>query len=198
MNASIRKLTVAALALTAIISLHAQEATRTLTDMNKPGEWVSYQWNKAPNTVAVVPEFPTELKGQGEPGALQVKTNWPGGEAFAFSNVVPASLDALKVPYRVSKVSMWVKGSGTGHYIKLSFLANGQEKNATGEVYDIPLCAMTDNLWKKYEVAIPADWPQPLTVKAIAMHNWNLPQAVEATCYFTRLEVTGDPSQALP
>jgi hypothetical protein len=30
------------------------------------------------------------------------------------------------------------------------------------------------------------------------MHSWNLPQAVEATCYFTRLEVTGDPSQALP
>ncbi len=179
-------------------SLGAQETTHTLTDLNQAGEWTSYAWSKAPNTVAVVPEFPEALKGLGEPGALQVKVTWPGGEGFAFSTVVPSAPAALTIPYRVSKASLWIKGSGTGHYVELHFLANGQEKSAEGKEYKLGLGQMTYDTWQKCEAVIPADWPQPLTVKSIAMHNWSVPMAGEATCHFTRLEVTGDPGQPLP
>jgi hypothetical protein len=97
----------------------------------------------------------------------------------------------FKIPFRASKVSLWIKGSGTGHHVELHFLANEQP-------YKLGLGEMTYDTWRKCEMPIPADWPQPLTIKGIAIHSWGLPQAVISTCYFTRLEVTGDPAQPLP
>lgn len=180
------------LTLGALTAVHAQETIHRLSDLNKAGEWVSEQWDPVPSKLEVRPEFPAELRGQGgEETSLGVKVNWPGGENFVYCNLVPAAAGSLKVPFRASALSLWVRGSGTGHYLDLHVIANGQPMK-------LELGQMTYDTWRKLEVAIPTDWAQPLTVKGIAIHSWGLPQAVISTCYFPRLEAKGDASQPLP
>lgn len=175
----------------------AKEITRTITDLNVPGEWVEYQYNSAKGRLAVRPEFPEELKGQGsEETSLGVKTLWPGGEGMKFASIVPANPEQTAVPFKLLKVSLWIKGAGTGHLGEIHFTANGQEKAADGSPYKVALREpIRWTNWRKMECEIPSDWPQPLAIKSITMHSWGRPEPGETTTYFTRLEATYDSEQ---
>lgn len=177
----------------------AQETVKKLTDMNLPGEWVPYQYNKAAGKLAVRPEFPEILKGKGDTeSALGVKIDWPGGEAMSFFSVVPANKQALTIPFKVLKASLWVKGSGFGDFVEMHFVGpGGVDKDPKGKAMKVGLGKMSFADWQKCEIVIPADWPQPLTVKSVTCHNWGLQQPGASTVYFTRLEVTIDSSQSL-
>lgn len=175
----------------------AEEATRTISDMNTPGEWVEYQWNGAKGRLAVRPEFPAELKGKGgEETSLGVKTVWPGGEGMKFCSIVPANPAQTEVPFKLLRVSLWVKGSGTGHNGEIHFTANGQEKGPDGKPYKIAFkTPITWTDWRRVEFEIPADWQQPLAIKSVTVHSWGRPEPGETTTYFTRLEATYDSAQ---
>ena len=198
MNQMLLKTTVAAFGLWCCFNgARAAEATRTISDMNTPGEWVDYQYSSAKGRLAVRPEFPGALKGKGgEETSLGVKTTWPGGEGMKFCSIVPANPAQTAVPFRLLKISLWVKGAGTGHHGEIHFTANGQEKGADGKAYKVALkepISWTE--WRKVECDIPADWPQPLAVKSITLHSWGRPEPAETTTYFTRLEATYDSDQ---
>jgi len=173
------------------IMLLAAETVKRISDFNGPGEWTAYQWNKAQGKIESAPEFPQELKGKGDKeNSLGVKISWPGGEGMRFFSIVQAKPEALS--FKPAKAGLWVKGSGSNRYVELHFLANGQEKDANGKPYKIGLGQMNYTDWRKVEAAIPPDWPQPLTIKTLTFHDWNLPQAVEDTIYVTRLELKAE------
>jgi hypothetical protein len=175
----------------------AGEVTRTISDLNTPGEWVEYQWNGAKGRLAVRPEFPEELKGKGgEESSLGVKTTWPGGEGMKFCSIVPANPAQTAVPFKLLRISLWVKGAGSGHHGEIHFTANGQEKGEDGKIYKVAFKGpITWTDWRKLDFEIPSDWPQPVAVKSITLHSWGRPESVETTTYFTRLEATCDSDQ---
>lgn len=172
------------------ISIAAAEAVKFTNDFNIAGDWTAYQWNKAQGKIETSADMPAELKGKDKTGSLCIKISWPGGEGMRFFSVVQSKPSTLAA--KISKASIWVKGSGNSRYIELHFLANGQEKDANGKPYKVGLGQLNFNDWKKLEVSIPADWPQPLTIKSLTFHDWNLPQPAEDTIYVTRLELKGE------
>ncbi len=177
--------------------VNSAEVVKKVTDFNVPGEWKPYQWNKATGKISVRPEFPDELKGKGdEETSLGLKISWPGGEGMRFFTIVPEK--QVTIPFKVSKGSIWIKGTSNGRYLELHFLANGQEKDDKGKLYKLggPGAFNFDN-WRKHEFTIPADWPQPLTIKSVTFHDWGCPQPAEDTFYITRYEFTCDDAQKL-
>ncbi len=197
MNGKTMKVFSAALAFALTLGVYSAEVVKKVTDFNTPGEWVTYQYNKAQGKISVRPEFPDTLKGKGdEETSLGLKINWPGGEGMRFFTVTPAN--PVTIPFKVTKGSIWIKGSPNGRYLELHFLANGQDKDAKGNVYKLGgpgKISFSD--WKKHEFTIPADWPQPLTIKSVTFHDWGCPQPAEDTFYLTRYEFTYDDAQKL-
>ncbi len=181
-----------ALALASVFSicLAAAESIKFTSDFNVAGDWTAYQWNKAQGKLESSAELPAELKGKDKSGSLCLKISWPGGEGMRFFSIVQSKPAPL--PAKLSKASIWMKSSGSNRYVELHFLANGQEKDSAGKPYKISMGQMNFTDWKKLEAAIPSDWPQPLTIKSLTFHDWNLPQPVEDTVYVTRLELKGE------
>jgi hypothetical protein len=174
--------------LAAIFAPHTSQAAGAsgeVPDLGTTGAWKACQWNKASGKIEISGEFPEELKAKGS--SLCLKVYWAGGEGMRFFSVVPAKQDPLKA--KVSKASIWVKGSGNSRYVELHFLANGQEKDAGGKFYKIGMGQMNFTDWRKLETQIPADWPQPLTIKSVTFHDWNIPQPVDDTFYLARFEL---------
>lgn len=169
--------------------------TRTLSDLNLPGEWIADQWNKAQGRVGVRPEFPAGLAipgGATEGSSLGIKINFVGGSpnAFEFFSIHPGATQEL-IPFKVLNASIWIKGSGRGQYMELHFT------DATGQDVKVGVGQMDFADWRKVSAPIPASWAQPLTFKSLTFHNWHMPEPADITIYATRLEVTVDTAQPL-
>jgi hypothetical protein len=168
----------------------AQE-TRLLSDFSVEGDWKAHPWNKAKGEIAISTEFPPSLVT--EPNtprkSLAATTQWPGGKDFAFFNLDPPALGPI--PYKVLSISLWVKGTGTGHFIEVHF------KSADNQDVKIGLGAMDFTDWRKLRKDVPANARQPLVLNAIVTHNWGLPQPDKVRLHLTRLEAVVDPSQRL-
>jgi len=200
-QAMTRSLLMTAIVMMLLIHAHPlqgqQEQVRKLSDLNTPGEWAVFQWNRAPARIQVRPEFPDQLKGQGDrEESLGMKVQWPGGEGFYFASIVPSNKAQFTVPFRLKKVSLWVKGDGSGHHGEIHFEHEGSNKDARGQDMKVSFGGPINwNDWRQVQAVIPQDWPQPLTIRSITLHSWGVPATVETTHYFTRLEVTVDPNE---
>jgi len=168
----------------------AQE-TRLLSDFSVDGEWKVHPWNKAKGSLAPSEEFPASLVT--EPGvprrSLAATIDWPGGKEFAFFNMDAPSQPPI--PFKVLGVSLWVKGTGTGHFIEVHL------KGADGKPVKVGLPPMDFTDWRKLRKEVPADAAQPLTLNCITIHNWGLPYRDKTRLHVTRLEVLADTSQRL-
>lgn len=168
----------------------------TVFDLASSGCWDPYQWNKAEGTLSVSSEFPPQLKKpqsgmkpKVKDGSLELNISWPGGEGMRFFSIVPTKTTAL--PKKPVKASIWVKGSDSKRYVEIHFTANGGEIDENGNPFKIILGQMDFKGWKKMEGEIPPEWPLPLQLKSISLHDWNLPDQIQETILFTRLEIHG-------
>ena len=184
---SLRIATLSCVTLAAFTGIVFAAETIKVADLGTAGEWELYKWNKAQGKISVSPEMPEALKIKGLKGTLEMKISWPGGEGMRFFSVVPTKPVAVNA--KASKASIWIKGSPNLRYLEIHFLANGQEKDASGKQYKISLGQLNFDNWKQMEAAIPADWPMPLMVKSLTLHDWKQPQPAEDTIYAGGLEL---------
>jgi len=168
----------------------AQE-TRLLSDFSVEGDWKAHPWNKAKGEIALSDEFPPSLitEANAPRKSIAATTQWPGGKEFAFFNLDAPAIGPI--PYKVLSISLWVKGTGTGHSIEVHF------KSADDKDVKVGLGAMDFTDWRKLRKAVPADAKQPLVLTGIVTHNWGLPQPDHVRLWVTRLEAVVDPSQRL-
>lgn len=185
-------LVLAAVAMCVLAGSAAAQETRLLADPGAPGEWKTSPWNKAPGEAAASPEFPPSLVTPpgAKRGSLALAIDWPGGKEFHFCAVEPVAPQP-PIPCKVLWASLWVKGTGTDHFIELHFA------DATGKDVKVGLGSMNFTDWRKLRVKIPDTFAQPLAVKSLTFHDWGLPQPDKVTLYATRLEVVVDPVQKL-
>lgn len=165
--------------------------TRVLSDFGVAGDWKVHPWNKAKGTIALSDEFPPSLvtEATAPRKSLAATVQWPGGKEFAFFNLDPPAMGPI--PYKVLSVSLWVKGTGTGHFIELHF------RSADDKEVKVGLGAMDFTDWRKLRKDVPANVKQPLVLKGIVTHNWGLPGGDHVRLHVTRLEAVVDPSQRL-
>jgi hypothetical protein len=189
----VQSLLVAA-SLGAATAVNAESVTRLLGDMTAPGEWVAFQWNKAKCAVALSDDIPEALRGQVTPEkSLAMTISWPAGGGFAFSKIDPGDKAKYATPYRMSMVSLWVKGT-SGHVLEVHFEHEGKQKTADGKELKVSLGKLAFGEWQRLDAAIPADWPQPLAINSIAQHNYGVQASGEAVTRFARMEAVIDPS----
>jgi len=165
--------------------------TRLLSDLSVEGDWKLHPWNKAKGEIAISGEFPPSLAtdAQAPRKSLAATIDWPGGKDFAFFNLDPSAQGPI--PYKVLSISLWVKGTGTGHFIEVHF------KAADGQDVKVGLGAMDFTDWRKLRKAVPGNAKQPLLLKGIVTHSWGLPQPDKVRLYLARLEAVVDSSQRL-
>ena len=176
---------------TLLASAVSAQETRLLSDFSVEGDWRVHPWNKARGEIALSDEFPPSLvtEATAPRKSIAATVQWPGGKDFAFFNLdAPAT---GPIPFRVLSVSLWVKGSGTGHFIELHF------KSADNQDVKVSLGAMDFTDWRKLRKDVPANAKQPLVLSGIVTHNWGLPQPDKVRFHVTRLEAVVDPSQRL-
>lgn len=175
----------------ALVSMAWAQETRLLSDFSVEGDWKVHPWNKAKGTAALSDEFPPSLVTEaGAPRKSLVATiQWPSGKDFAFFNLDPPAMGPI--PFKVLSVSLWVKGTGTGHFIELHF------RSADDKEVKVGLGAMDFTDWRKLRKEVPAGVKQPLVLKGIVTHNWGLPGGDHVRLFVTRLEAVVDPSQRL-
>lgn len=168
------------------------QQVQLLSDLSSPLEWKTYQWNKAPGKLSASDHFPEALRtAEGEPRrSLAVAVDWPAGPDFSFFSIVPAS-PLPPIPFNVLALSVWVRGSGTGHGLEAHF------KDAAGKDVKVSLGALDFGDWRRLRAKIPTNLAQPLTFDSLTLHNWGLVGPDRVTVCFARLEVTVDPSKKL-
>lgn len=187
----VRPCTLMVLLASLCLCARAQEV-RLLSDLASPLEWKAYQWNKAPGAVTASDSFPEALRtAEGEPRrSLAAAVDWPAGPDFCFFSIVPA-VPLPPIAFSASAVSVWVRGSGTGHGLEAHF------KDAAGKDVKVSLGAADFGDWRKLRAKIPASAAQPLTFDSLTLHNWGLVGPDRVTVCFARLEVTVDPAKEL-
>jgi len=162
---------------------------RPLTDFVGKGEWEVFQWNKAKGQIEVCAEPPPAAVGKDAPKqSLRVKIAFPGGEGFRFFNLVP-SRPFEPVPHPVLKVTLWLKGAGTPHYVQINF------RDGEGKQRKAGMGRLSGTEWGEQAFKVPKDWPQPLTLESVSFHDWSIPQPADVTFYLSRLEVEVDPAK---
>ena len=180
--------------LAAIVSCTACIAQQTLMldDLAAPGTWEVYEWNKAPGEAAASDEFPGWLEtGDGaRRGSVAATIDWPEGEDFVFFSLRPAA-GPIAIPFQASGISVWVRGTGTGHGLEVGF------EDAEGTQVKVGLGTVDFGDWRKLRAKIPPEWPQPLRVTGLTLHNWGLTDGDKVTALFARLEASVDPDRPL-
>jgi hypothetical protein len=164
---------------------------RLYSDLNLPGEWTAYAWNKAAGTLKVVEDFPDEVKTTAGEMRRSLQLLLRFGGDFQFFSINPAA--AEPIPYHVNGMQLWLKGSETPHSIELHFTdAQGKDVKVSPRPGGLDFYG-----WQQITALIPTAWPQPLTLKGITLHNYSFRERAEVCLRATRLEVIIDPKRKL-
>jgi hypothetical protein len=168
------------------------QEVRLLSDFSDAAAWRPDQWNKAAGTVAASDSFPEVLRTrEQEPRkSLALAVDWPTGAAFSFFTVTPVA-EQPPIPFAVQQVSLWMRGSGTGHGAEVHFA------DAKGQDVKVGLGALDFTDWRKLRAKIPASFAQPLRFRCVTLHNWGLTGPESVTVWITRLEVVVDSAKPL-
>ena len=185
-------LTAAAALLVGAASAGADDGSvRVLSDFDRPGRWRISQWSKAKGRIAIRPETAPKLADVKErKKSLGVKIAFPGGEGFRHFTLIPAA-PIEPIDRRVLGFSLHLKGAKTGHYVQLNLAdADGAERK-------VDLGRLKFDTWQKLTCRVPGSWPQPLTVKSLTFHDWNVHDPADLTIYLARLAAEVDAADAV-
>lgn len=153
----------ALLAILAATSSAASAADTVLSQFDS--SWTPERWNKSTGTLVSTPDGPHAPLPQ---GTIQVSYKGTGFEGFVIN---PAQL--LVVPNSASTVSLWVKGGGTGYPISVKFQdATGNKKSGDKDL-EWGIFGATPDAWQQKSFTIPAEWARPVSIYALAVHNWD-------------------------
>lgn len=167
MAPSSRHLVLAALSLCLATPSLAAERTVPLGNLGLFGAWRVYEWNSAPGTMQLVDDAPpTSTEGPVE-RSLEATIDWPRDDEFRFFSLTQV-MGRGPIPFRLLEVRVWVRGSGDGHHMELHF-TDGEGKDGK-----VGLGALTFEGWQQLSAPIPAEVPQPITVKGLTWHSWGM------------------------
>ncbi|MBA3683838.1 MAG: hypothetical protein H0W72_01130 [Planctomycetes bacterium] len=154
----------------------APAAENTVLSAFGANDWVPEKWNKTDGTATNVPDGANKTpNGQ----KLEVRFSGKGFEYFVIN---PSS--AITVPKDATSLSMWVKGSKPGYPVVVKFRdGKGQQKLADKDI-EWPIFDATGDAWQQQHFSIPGSWEKPLTIYAIAVHNWDKQADAVAVTYY--------------
>ncbi|MBI2194253.1 MAG: hypothetical protein HYU36_19930 [Planctomycetes bacterium] len=154
--------------------------------------WRPYAWNTANGSVRLLKEASAGAAAAPEKDAR------PAGEHSAelvvhfeagqFQWYIYAPAEPLKLTGRVKEFRFWLKGAGTGHYLELQFF------DRRGTSQKLPCGTLASTRWQKVTIPVPEDWAQPLSLRGLCLHNWELPDPVDLVVRIDQLEVVTDPA----
>ncbi len=128
-------------------------------------DWVAEKWNKATGTATSVAEGAT-----GSASALKVDVAF-SGKGFEWFTIDPTA------------VILWVRGGKPGYPIVVKFKdAKGKTKIGDQDIEWSILDAAGD-AWQQRRFDLPASWEKPLTITAVAFHNWEHQNEAAAITY---------------
>lgn len=152
--------------------------------------WNSYRWNRATGSFKLVPDAPAELQKEldkaGRPVSKESAELKIQFAADQFQWYVLAPPEPLRVPGKAQKISFWLKGAGTKHYIELQFF------DRRGNQQKLPCGNLEGTGWRKVIADIPESWAQPLFIRGIVVHNWEMLDPIDLVVGIDQLDVITD------
>ena len=128
------------------------------------GAWKPERWNKTEGSLTAGGEGPHA----GSPvGTIQVSYKGTGFEWYVVNPAAP-----LSVANAAGTVSLWVKGAAPGYPIVVKFQDVKGSKRIDDKDLEWQIHAVGGE-WQQKTFAIPAEWARPISIYAIAVHNWD-------------------------
>lgn len=126
--------------------------------------WKAERWNKSDGTLTTTADGPHTGS---RVGTIEVSYKGTGFEWFVVNPAAP-----LSVANAAGTVSLWVKGAAAGYPIVVKF----QDVKGNKRINDKDLEWQIHGVggeWQQKTFAIPAEWARPVSIYAIAVHNWD-------------------------
>lgn len=128
------------------------------------GSWKPERWNKTQGSLTAV----VDGRQQGSPaGTIEVSYAGTGFEWFVINPPAP-----LSVANASGTVSLWVKGAAPGYPIVVKFQDVKGSKRVDDKDLEWQIHGVTGE-WQQKTFAIPPEWARPVSIYAIAVHNWD-------------------------
>jgi len=159
---------------------------RPVTDLAKKGAWRIAKSSQVKGTVASWAAKPPKTKPAPPAKGLEASVTFSGGKGVHAFLIEPAG-PAAPISHKVLRVSVWVKGSGTGHGLAARFA------DAKGRSRQVEIGRLAEEAWKRHIVPVPSSWAQPLTLTALAIDDRGAPGPAKIAVRLARLEVEVDP-----
>lgn len=172
------------------VSSSAEEGARTVKRTFP--DFVSFpcrvsDWVTATGKFSNSPDVPDGSTGR---SSMEISVTY-SGKGFEHFSINPLNGN---VPGKFRKVSFWAKTSDPKYSWLLSFgdskvVEKGKERKLEyGIKFD-------GTKWTRNEFVIPAEWEQPVSLAAVAAHNWNSQkEGVTVALKINTFEIEGDPS----
>ncbi len=146
----------------------------TLSGFNA-SDWVAEKWNKSQGSVSFVADTAT-----GTPKALQVQVHF-AGKGFEWFTLNPTA--PLAVPAPACALGLWLKGGKAGYPVVVKFKDGKGQTKIDGHDLEWVIGDAVSDRWQHRRFELPATWEKPLTIYALAVHNWEHQQEVAEVTY---------------
>jgi hypothetical protein len=137
--------------------------------------WVPERWNKSEGTLDLTGEAPPKLSHS---ATVTVSFKGSGYEWFVI-NPVPD----ITLPKGTTVVTMWVKGGQPGYPFVVKFKDAKETKAIDGKDMEWDIHDAAADAWQQRTFDIPPGWTQPVSIYAIAFHNWDHQNDAKAVTY---------------
>ena len=163
----------------------------TLEPFEGKCSWTPYRWNTAKGShrlqQAAIPEGKAGQDGS-QPASAEALEMLINFTADRFQWYIFSPPEPVKIAGKLKRISFRIKGTGTKHYVELHFF------DRRGMNQKLKCGSLTQTDWQEVEVVIPNEWAQPLSLKGLCIHNWQLPDPVDLVVHLDQLEAVVDPS----
>ncbi len=154
---------------------HAHAVEPTMLSAFADKDWVAEKWNKATGSATAVGDGAEDT-----PEALLVEVAY-SGKGFEWFTIDPTA--PITVPDEATALTLWVKGGKAGYPIVVKFKdAKGNAKIGDKDM-EWSIFNSEADTWQQRHFDIPADWAKPLTIYAVAFHNWDRQNDAVAVTY---------------
>lgn len=136
--------------------------------------WKPERWNKSEGTLTTTTDGP---HAGSSVGTIEVSYKGTGFEWFVVNPATP-----LSVANAAGTVSLWVKGAAAGYPIVVKFQDMKGNKRVDEKDLEWQIHGVTGE-WQQKSFSIPAEWARPITIYAIAVHNWGHQDAAAKITY---------------